>query len=77
MSVASRPDRSTEGITSDSAGLYPPGKMYLSIQAFVAPGPSLTLRSNQSRSSTRSQLHSTDTGASSRGATACTGQQTA
>jgi len=38
MSVVISPARSTQGSTSDSAGQYPPGKMYLVIQGLVASG---------------------------------------
>lgn len=40
MSVTSSPARSIAGKTSDNAGIYPPGKIYLSIQVLVAAGPS-------------------------------------
>ena len=40
MSVTSRPAFSILGRTSDRAGMYPPGKIYLAIHGLVAPGPS-------------------------------------
>ena len=40
MSETSNPALSTAGNTSERAGIYPPGKMYFSIQGLVTLGPS-------------------------------------